>query len=488
MRRFLQTLYGKISAVFLALLLASGLVQIWFSIDSSMNFVRESDQALNRDLAKNLANKFRPFLTDSLDFPSIEHLIHNLMVMNPRVEYYVLDPDGKILAYFADHKKIKLAYVDLDPVHRFLEDEQTMPILGNDPRNPGGKKPFSATRIDIGKDIEGYLYVILGGEKFDSAAAMIKESYIQRTTLVNLAVTLMLTGVVGLFAFRFLTKRFRGMTRVVEDFEAGDFSRRLVATSNDEVGQLAGAFNSMADTIQANMEELRQTDQLRRELIANVSHDLRSPLASIQGYIETVLMKNTSLTEQQREKYLKTILDNTVLLSTLVSELFELSKYDAKQVQPKLEHFSIAELTQDVVMKFRPEAEQRQVKLLASFPKDLPMVVADIAMIERTLSNLIDNALRYTPEQGSVKVELARSENKIAVMVRDTGCGIPKNELAQVFDRFYRVDKSRGSASKGTGLGLAIASKIIELHEETIQVTSQRNKGTSFSFNLSALN
>lgn len=119
-----------------------------------------------------------------------------------------------------------------------------------------------------------------------------------------------------------------------------------------------------------------------------------------------------------------------------------------------------------------------------NFPKDLPMVIGDIGMIDRALSNLIENALRYTPKNGSVKVELSRHGDKIAIVVQDTGYGIPEEELSRVFERFYRVEKSREKASGGTGLGLAIASKIVELHNDTIAVESEVNKGTSFSFSL----
>lgn len=489
MKKFFQSLYGKISAIFLVLLLLLGVVQIFISVNSSLNFVRESDQQLNRNLARDLAKEFASFLKDSLDYGGIEHTIHDLMVMNPRVEIYLLDEGGKILAFFADpKKKVKLEYVGLNPVKEFLDNRGTLPILGDDPRHEGRRKPFSVAPIQIGKNIDGFLYVILGGEQYDSASAMIKDSYIIRTTAVSLCVTFLFTGIVGLILFAFLTKRFNQMTEAVKKFERGEFDKRIELKSHDEIGQLARAFNQMADTIVANMKELQRTDRLRRELIANVSHDLRSPLASMQGYLETILMKEPDLSADERSKYLQTIFDNTVMLSKLVGELFELSKLDAKQIQPKPETFSIAELTQDVVMKFKPEAENLKVDLRANLPKDLPMVHADIGMIERALSNLIDNALRYTPQDGAVKVDLLKKNDKVRVVVSDTGYGIPADEIPLVFDRFFRVEKSHGRSSGGTGLGLAIAKKILELHQNTISVESVVNEGTTFSFDLSVIN
>ncbi len=482
-----HTLYGKISAIFLILLLLLGIVLIMVSVKSSMNFVRESDQALNRNLAQELAKEFRPFLTDSLDYGGIEHTIHELMVMNPRVEIYLLDDTGKILAFFAEPQQVKLNYVDLEKVRTFLDQKTTLPILGDDPKHEVRKKHFSAARIKIGKNIDGFLYVILGGQQYDSASDMIKESYIIRTTAITLGVALIFAAFVGLISFALLTKRFNRMTEIVKKFEHGEFDERIAIHSDDEVAQLASAFNQMADTIVANMDELRRNDQLRRELIANVSHDLRSPLASMQGYLETILMKESSLSPEKRSKYFKTILENTSSLTKLVDELFELSKFDAKQTQPNPEPFSLSELTQDVVMKYQPEADSRNVRLNASLPKDLPMVKADIAMIERVLSNLIDNALRYTPADGVVHIDLRRQEDKVHVVVSDTGRGIPKGELPRIFERFYRVEKSRGRNSGGSGLGLAIASKIVELHDNTLSVESELGKGTSFSFEMEVL-
>jgi signal transduction histidine kinase len=487
MNRIFQSLYGKVSAVFLVLLLVLGIVQILLSVNASLNFVRESDQQLNRNLASDLAKTFKPFLQDSVDIAAIEHTFHELMVMNPRVELYLLNERGGILAFFAPPEKVKRKSVALAPIQAFLQQQEAMPVLGDDPRSPDKRKPFSVTPVKIGNTPDGYLYVILGGEQYDSASAMIRESYIVRTTAIGLIVTLIFTGIIGLILFSFLTKRFNRMSDVVRRFKKGDYGVRIKCKSRDEIGQLANSFDQMADTIVTNMAELRQTDNLRRELIANVSHDLRSPLASIQGYLETILMKDETLKPDERRHYLKTIFDNSVSLTKLVDELFELSKLDAKQIKPKRERFSIAELVQDVVMKFRPEAEKLDVRLEATLPQDLPMVNADIGMIERALSNLIDNAIRYTPAEGQVHVDLKNNTHSIKVTVADTGCGIPKEELPNVFERFYRVEKSRSRLSGGTGLGLAIAKRILDLHDSTISIDSEINKGTRLVFELPAI-
>ncbi len=473
--------------MFLFLLLALGVVLIFLSVRSAVNFLRETDQQLNRNLARDLAQELHPYLRDSLNTRGIEESFHHLMVMNPRVELYLLDETGDIVAFFADPEKVKRQSVDLQPVGRFLTKSENLPILGDDPRDPERKKPFSVTHITYGQNQKGYLYVILGGEEFDTASEMIKGSYIVRTMVVSLSVTILFTGLVGLIGFAFLTKRFHRMTATVRKFESGDFRERIAVYSQDEIGQLASAFNQMADTIEANMDELQRTDRLRRELVANISHDLRSPLASMQGYLETIQMKEDTLSTQERQKYFRIIFDNTRQLSKLVDELFELSKLDANQVQPHAEAFSLAELTQDVVMKFRPKAEKLNIKLDMALDKTLPPVYADIGLIERALCNLIDNALQYTPENGIVEVEVFRNAQNVRVTVKDTGYGIPAEEIPFVFERFYRVEKSRTRAAGGTGLGLAIAKKILDLHQKTIFIKSVLNQGTTLWFDLNVV-
>lgn len=485
MKNFFRTLYGKISIIFLSLLIVMVMIQIWVSVNTSQRFVQESDQKLNRDLAKNIALEFKPFLKDSIHYSEIEHTMHYLMVMNPRVEIYLLDDNGKIITYFAGPgMKVKQDFIALEPIRHFLADDVPIPIMGDDPRNPGRQKTFSVASAQIGPDTQGYIYVILEGEQYDSAAEMIRESYILSIMTRALFIVFLGTGVVGLILFALLTKRFRAVTSTVKEFTRGRYASRIAIDSKDEMGELAFAFNKMADTIVANMEELKRTDDLRRELVANVSHDLRSPLASIQGYLETIMMKEKSLSPEDKQKYLQIIYDNSKMLNTLVAELFELSKLDARQVEPNEELFSMAELTQDVVMKFKPLADKLSVDLKTDFSKGPTPVLADIGLIERALSNLLDNAIRYTPEKGVVKVELSKKGEQVFVSVSNTGEGIAAEDLPKVFERFYRADKSRARATGGAGLGLAIANKILELHNSTIQVQSVMNKQTTFSFAL----
>jgi signal transduction histidine kinase len=486
MKGFFKTFYGKLSALFLVLLLVMGSVQILITINSWKTYYDEADQKLNQRLARDMAKELKPIVKDSLDLNAVHHSIHYMMVMNPKVEIYLLDSDGKIMAFFAEpDKKVKSTHVGLKPVQNFLDKSAEFPILGDDPRNPGITKPFSAARLDIGPDINGYLYIILGSEQFDAAINTTRESYVATTIAKGLLITVLFTAFLGLLLFAFLTRRLRDMTHAVESFKKGIYSSRVEVKSSDELANLAKTFNTMAETIEANIEELKKTDTLRRELIANVSHDLRSPLASIRGYLETIQIKDKTLSDEERERYINILLDSTSGLERLVEQLFELSKLDARQIEPTYEPFLLKEMVYDVMMKFKPRAEKAGVKLQIKIPDGLPQVYADVGLIERVLSNLLDNAIKYTPKNGTVYISTDKVDKDIIrVRVKDNGPGIKQDELPYIFDRFYRVDKSRSEKTGGTGLGLAIAKKIMEIHNSTISVVSELNKGSTFSFSL----
>jgi len=223
---------------------------------------------------------------------------------------------------------------------------------------------------------------------------------------------------------------------------------------------------------------------LRRDLIANVSHDLRTPLASLRGYLETLLIMEDSLPVAKRRSYLEIAARQSEHLATLVEELFELARLDFKGLQLNHESLHLGELACDVLQKFQLAADKKQVNLKVEAPERIPFVRADLSLVERVLENLIGNALKHTPAGGSVSVSVTPNSDWVVARVADTGCGIPEEEIPYIFDRFYRVDKSRNTASGGDGLGLAITKRIMKLHDSEITVESTPMVGTCFSFSL----
>jgi signal transduction histidine kinase len=223
---------------------------------------------------------------------------------------------------------------------------------------------------------------------------------------------------------------------------------------------------------------------LRRELIANVSHDLRSPLASLRGYLDTLLLKEATLSIAERRAYLEIALRQAEHLQLLISELFELARLDFQGYRIEPEPVQIGELARDVTQKFHLAARNQQVALRTEIDSEGGLVLADIGLIERTLTNLLENALAHTPAGGSIVLSVGASNTRVVVRVSDTGAGIAAADLPRIFERFYRVDKARSRNAKGSGLGLAIVKRILELHGSEIRVDSVVDRGTTFWFEL----
>ena len=318
---------------------------------------------------------------------------------------------------------------------------------------------------------------------------------VESSTIIRLSVWVGLAGLTLLFLaavaiFTLLTRRLKRLATVMMDFEQRNFEgltpKPVTASSaNDEVGDLNRVFVNMAARIAEQVNRLKESDRLRRELVANVSHDLRTPLTALQGYLETLQLED--LSDEEKRRYLGIAARHSAHLSTLVGELFELAKLEANAVQVRKERFPLAELVQDVVQKFELGANKKGVTLVADV-KVRPFVYADVGFLERVLENLIDNALRHTPQGGVVSVSLnpvglGPVDQGVRVEVTDTGSGIPAADLPHVFERFYRASRTE-ERTTGAGLGLTISQRMLELHDTQLHVASQVGVGTTFSFSL----
>ena len=210
-------------------------------------------------------------------------LIEYVMVINPNIEVYLLDTKGNILTYYAPNKTINLKKVPLEPVREFIKKRGQSFTLGVDPKNEHAEKVFSASEVFENDRLMGYIYVILGGEEYENASQLVLGSYIMRLGLRSMSITLIAAALISFIALGFITKNIRRVTGVIREFKNGDLSARIKLKGKSELNEFAVSFNEMADTIVRNMEEMKTMDNLRRELVANVSHDLRTPLATIQG-------------------------------------------------------------------------------------------------------------------------------------------------------------------------------------------------------------
>ncbi|WP_405377996.1 sensor histidine kinase [Nonlabens sp. Asnod3-A02] len=447
-----------------------------------------TQQEINSPLAQHLINeKFTedtpPFLEDgSVNKAVFGDLMHDMMAVNRSIEVYMLGEDGEVLySVVLEHDPgVPSQYVDVKPIEDLLASGGKGFCLGDDPRDPDERKIFSVAHFE-NKIKNGYIYIILSGEAYQTASANIFSKYIKSFGLGAIGLTTIFTLLFGLGVIWFLTKNLRKITQVARRFKEGDLDARIDNPENTDISVFAHTFNEMADTINENLEEIKNVDELRRQLIANVSHDLRTPLAILKGYAETLQEKSEVLGKEETQRYLGVISSNSDKLTNLVEQLFEYSKLEAKQIEPLMEQFSITDLCLDLVSKYQLVAKEKNIELSLDVDQNKNiMVYADISLIERALQNLLDNAFKFTPENGVIKLKLDDSSGSCKVAVNDSGIGIAPELQSSVFDRFKQT--SEGFSKDGAGLGLAIVKKIIELHNSTIEVYSKHHKGSEFTF------
>ena len=472
-----NSLFWKISGFLTLIFLFLGLCYIVISAKTSNRFFDETHQRLNADVAEHLLKEVPPFVDGAVNKEALDKIMHSMMAVNPGLEVYLLDPAGKILSFVVLDKKVQMKYVNTGPIKEFLKTKGNTLIYGDDPKSPSQQKVFSAAPIMEEGLLQGYVYMILAGEEYDSAFAMLQNSYLLRMGVQFFLLALLGAFVVGIIGIWLLTRNLRKFTSVVSEFEHGNYQSRMPENASGEWILLANTFNKMADSILQNIDNLKEVNALRKELIANVSHDLRTPIAIIQGYLETLEIKDETLSPDQRRQYLSTVLKSLKKLNVLVADLFELSKLEARQVQLKKESFVFSELIHDVHVKYQLLTQERDIRLDICLEDKSAVVEADLALIERVIQNLLDNAIKYTPNHGHIEIKMKKEQEKqVRFSIWNSGPGIQPSALPKIFDRYFK------GKSTGSGLGLAIVKNILDIHQAPVFVESIPDHHTVFSF------
>ena len=271
-----------------------------------------------------------------------------------------------------------------------------------------------------------------------------------------------------------ISKPLSDMSAAAKKLSMGDMSVRLDESSMEEVNELATTFNAMVDSL-SNMEEMR------RGFVANVSHELRSPITSIAGYLQGML--DGTIPESEHRRYMQVVYDETQRLSRLIRDLLDLSRIESGSVPLNPVDFDICELLRRVLIKFEGRLEGKNMELDMQMPDDPLYVHADVDRIEQVVSNLIDNAIKFCGQYGKITIGASAQNGILTLFVQDDGAGIKEEDLPHVFERFYKADKAHTSGL-GTGLGLSIVKKILEQHGQRITVESKVGQGAKFSFTL----
>lgn len=319
-------------------------------------------------------------------------------------------------------------------------------------------------------------YAIYMHKQIDSAQGLDYMFY--RQLLFSSMITILVSAVLVLISSRHISMPIKQLNKMCIDISNGNFDTQIMPSGQDELEQLASSFNTMA-------QNLKRHETLRSSFVANVSHELRSPITSIHGFAKG--LQDGTIEEKDREKYAAIIVEESMRLKKLINELLDLSQIESGQFPLHLSQFDINEQIRRIIIRYIDRMEEKNIELNVSFADEYCNVFADIDRIDQVLVNLIDNAIKFTPEKGTISIWTRTDDDKVLVGVSDTGQGISKDDLDYIFERFYKSDKAH-SNKIGTGLGLSIVKKIMDQHGETILVRSSPNKGTQFIFTLTGIN
>jgi len=489
------SLYQRMTLGLVVLFMAVAYTFSWWTAKLEVTSRHESEQRLHLKLAEHLGND-NPLLKEGIyDQHALKNLFHSLMILGPSFEFYFIAPDGSIVTYSAEPGKVKRESINLAPLVNFINTSKALPIYGDDPRSKSDQKIFSASPIYNGENLQGYLYVIIGGEIYDSIFADVQsEQHLSQSMFFLLSVVIFFFLVLmGLL--RFLTHPLKNLSDNIRAFKLAGFEKSKVklhhwpAAKHNEIHELGQTFNDMAEQINAQFVQLQSNDTTRREMLTDLSHDLRTPLAALQGYLETVQLKGRSLSDEQHARFIAIAFKNANQLKKLVDQIFELAHLEGGQVTLSLEAFPLTELLHDIVAKFQHQVHEKKIVLNIDPQQCSFMVYTDIGKLERVLSNLIDNAIRHTDIDGEITIKVSeKGNNQLNLAVIDNGTGIHEKELAYIFDARYRASNAICDNKEHGGLGLAITQKLLVLLKSDIQVESQLGKGANFNFCLTKIN
>lgn len=482
-RSLFRTISWALLLVFFGLMIAIGFL-IYILVSRVGD---QAEQQLMLPTAANLAAVLQPLVSPFPDQAALQQLTRTLYASNPKIELFFLDLEGKIIEHSRASTSggIRRDVVPVGPIRELLEKGHsvTLPLYNIDPLRTDREVIFTAAPIIVAEK-PGYLYITLSSSISRSVYLMSFENFGVAMVVAAFVGAGALATLLGLRLVSYLRNRISRLSIVVHRFGENDFSARIPIDAPDEIGSLATTINRMADKLDENIRQLRLQDSQRRELIADVSHDLRGPVASIKGYLELLQMMKPEMLIERLQSVLLTLTLSTSALERLLNELFELAKFEAKERSPEFISVELDALAAEVATSCAGLASAKHITISLEASDDGIFVHADIGMIERVLRNLIENAIFYSKDGGAVVVRIIDLDTRVQVQIQDQGVGIDTRDMERILQRFEQGSNAAASARKSSGLGLAIVQRILALHQSEIQVASTPGKGSTFVFAL----
>lgn len=447
----IKTLYVRVVLTFMLALIVG--IFAAFSV-SGMLFQKEMEEVAFQDLSKLGQDLVR--LRTGMPLSQFQQYLLSMHSLDT-YQMQLFDSRGRTLLERGINGR-QMLHVEADRVKQVLTGEQVRIIADNDDSGP-----IIGLPIDIGGERQAlFLQMSFGGS-----------DVIGRFIIMVLIVVLAVGSLCFLVAARYIVLPVKKMTAATRRMAKGDFTTELRTKRKDEIGELAASFNYMA-------KELNQVEKMRQDFVSNVSHEIQSPLTSIFGFAKA--LKNNVVPEQQRERYLQIIMTESERLSRVSDNLLQLASLESEHHPVNMRAYSLDEQLRKVIVACEPQWQAKSLQMELRF--EAVVIIADEDMLSLVWMNLIGNSMKFTPANGTITIALSRQSKGIEVVISDTGIGIPEDDQKRVFERFYKVDRSRRRDGNGSGLGLAIVNKVVSLHNGSIALASVKGQGTKVTVTL----
>lgn len=468
-----------------ALITILGVLFMALTYYATSHYHLASTQLLNKDVAAHIAKFASPFDRFGINKRKADSVFKNVMVLNPSTEVYFLDTAGNVMDFYGPTKEIKLWKIPLQNIDKYILSKGAEYIKSPDPRDQSHDKIFSAAEVFNKSKKLGYIYVILGSNEYRNVSEMLFSSHISNLAIKAFIFIILLSIALSLLYIQSIQKRFNTMVSVLEKFQNGDFNARFKIKDNDEFASVTQAFNKMADLLVYNINQLTGLENARKDFIAHISHDLRTPLSIARGYTETLFIKKQEgkLSQQEIDNFLQMILNKIFQVEHLVTMLFELSKIESTEFKLQKEPFVLSEIVQETVNTFQLRAKEKNINLKCTQCQYHVWVNADISMMERVIQNLIENAVKNTPENGIIKVALRVENNNLIFNVENTGNPLSEGLIYWINEK-DKNQAGREARPSQLGLGLLIIKKILSLHDSSLKAQVIHDFTNILSFDL----
>lgn len=480
-------IFKRVGLLVFSLITILSLLFIIITYVSATYFFNASTELLNKDVAAHIARFTSPFETTSINKRKADSVFYNAMVVSPSIEVYFLDTSGTVIYYEAPDSAIKLKKIPLRNIDKLIVSKGKEYITSPDPKYPDNNKIFSAAEVIKDGNKLGYIYVILGSKEYNNTSELLFTSHAATLGLEAFSIIIIVSFILSFYYIKRLQRRYNAILSVLHQYHQGNFAARFTENKNDEFAPVTSSFNTMADLLSQNISRLKKTEEERKNFIANISHDLRTPLSIASGYAETLLHnKETNDTGQQKD-FSQLIVTKLKQVETMVMQLFELSRLDAADFKTEEEPFVFSEILQEITNSFEMSATAKNIQIACVGCTEVIWTKGDIKMMERVIQNLISNAIKNTPDNGKILVQLIHKSNQLTTVIENTGDPL-SSELINRINSDEKEQTLHATPSHRKGLGLTIVKRILALHNAKLLAKNGTGLGNQFSFTLPVYN